>query len=63
MKSNLFIYLKKRKQLSLVLFPISSRTLENCRENMKIARNYTIFVDEKMGKKWEENELSPILCC
>ena len=42
---------QKRKQLRLVVFPVSSRTLENCRENKKIARNYTIFVDERMGKK------------
>lgn len=63
-KSILFIYLKKkkRKQSSFIFFPVPSRTLENCRENKKIARNYTVFVDEKMGKKWEESELSSIVC-
>lgn len=44
-----------------IFFPVPSRTLENCRENKKIARNYTVFVDEKMGKKWEESELSSIV--
>lgn len=64
-KSILFIYLKKkkkRKQSSFIFFPVPSRTLENCRENKKIARNYTVFVDEKMGKKWEESKLSSIVC-